>query len=120
MRSGQFPHEPPRTPQAADLERIPWFSLLPRSVAARVRRDMALLALDEGAAYVRRGDVATHWTGVLDGLLRTCHDTSEHLPTALAGLAPGAWFGEGALLKRATHDHDVVALRHSTLTLVPA
>jgi CRP/FNR family transcriptional regulator, cyclic AMP receptor protein len=81
---------------------------------------MVLLSLDEGEACVRRGDRAQHWTGVLDGLLRICHDTPGHLPTALAGLAPGVWFGEGALLKRTIHDHDVVALRHSTLALVPA
>jgi CRP/FNR family cyclic AMP-dependent transcriptional regulator len=120
MTSGQLPQEALRTPQAADLDSIPWFSLLHRSAAARVRREMVLRSIGEGAAYAQRGERALYWTGVLDGLMRICHDAPGHLPTALAGLAPGAWFGEGLLLKHAAYHHDVIALRRTRLALVPA
>lgn len=72
-----------------------------------------------GSVVTRKGEPATHWIGVLDGLLKISSVSPEGKPVSFAGIPSGGWFGEGSLLKEEPRHYDVVALRDSTVGLMP-
>jgi len=64
-----------------------------------------------GDLLCRTGRPVTWWFGVADGFLKTSNDGSvgqmlgagrggQAAPVTCAGLPPGGWFGEGAVIKR--------------------
>lgn len=76
-------------------------------------------AVPMGDAVVQQGDPADHWLGVIDGVLKMqVGDPAEKCST-LTGVAHGAWFGEGSLLRREPFRYAVVALRASRIARVP-
>jgi CRP/FNR family cyclic AMP-dependent transcriptional regulator len=56
---------------------------------------------------------------VIDGLLKMSNDTSSGTAITFTGLPPGAWFGEGTLLKREPYRYNVQALRRSVVAGLP-
>jgi CRP/FNR family transcriptional regulator, cyclic AMP receptor protein len=58
------------------------------------------------------------WYGVRDGLVKMSA-TAGGRPLSFIGIATGGWFGEGTLLKGEHRKYDVLALRDSSLTLMP-
>jgi CRP/FNR family transcriptional regulator, cyclic AMP receptor protein len=67
----------------------------------------------------RMGEPATHWIGLIEGLLKMSVTSSDGRVSTLSGVTAAAWFGEGSLIKRERRRYDVIALRPSHLALVP-
>ena len=103
----------------AELNNVPWLSVL-----SPPERDRAALALRAAAAQAgdllcRIGKPPTYWFGLIDGLLKMNNDDSMGTPVTFTGLPPGAWFGEGTLLKREPYRYNIQALRRSTVAGLP-
>jgi CRP-like cAMP-binding protein len=78
--------------------------------AAWVNQAVALaVCIAAGAASV----------GVVDGLLKMSNVSREGAPITYTGVPPGAWFGEGTLLKREAYRYNIEALRASTVAGLP-
>ena len=108
-----------RPPTEAELADIPWLALL----AADDRRDAAttlqVVGAEPGERVCRTGAPSTFWFGVIDGLLKMSNVSLEGTPITYTGLPPGAWFGEGTLLKREIYRYNIEALRNSTVAGLP-
>ena len=108
-----------RPPNEAELAGIPWLALL----AADDRRDAAatlqVVGAEPGDRVCRTGAPSTFWFGVIDGLLKMSNVSLEGTPITYTGLPPGAWFGEGTLLKREIYRYNIEALRISTVAGLP-
>ncbi len=92
---------------------VPWLAHLDeherRLAAARIQ----VVRAEPGELVCRIGRAPTYWFGVIDGLLKMSNDSSAGTPITFTGLPPGAWFGEGTLLKREPYRYNVQALRAS-------
>lgn len=108
-----------RVPTAAEIDQIPWLAQL-----SEVHRQMALRSLrvvraDVGEQVCRVGRPASYWFGVIDGLLKMSSDNIMGTPITFTGVPPGAWFGEGTLLKRESYRYNIEALRRTVVAGVP-
>lgn len=95
-----------------------WLKELSPDEAERARRGIVEKAYGKGSYICHQGDRFDAWAGVISGLLKlsTVSDTGKQV--SLAGLAAGAWFGEGSLLKGEARRYDLVALRETRLALM--
>ena len=112
-------HQRRRKPTFADLQGIPWLTLLRPE-----ERDRAVESLQVGDAqagdYVCRvGKPVTYWFGVIEGLLKMSADNAQGLTMTFTGVPPGGWFGEGTALKREPYRYNIQALRKSVVAGVP-
>ena len=87
---------------------------------AAVERDRAVSSLqvveaDPGDFVCKIGRQANYWFGVLDGLLKMSNDSSLGFAITFTGVPPGAWFGEGTLLKREVYRYNIEPLRKSVV-----
>ena len=98
---------------------VPWLPML--SGAERERVVAALDVVDAAAGDVlcKIGRPASYWFGVLDGLLKMSNDSAQGTTITFTGLPPGAWFGEGTLLKREPYRYNIEPLRHSVVAGLP-
>src|SRR5690554_2935212 len=96
-----------------------WFPVLGPEERERVLRDIISTDYPAGAMIERKGERATAWLGVLNGLVKVSVGTPEGKVASLMGVPAGGWFGEGSLLKREKRKYDVVALRASTIMRLP-
>ncbi len=71
-----------------------------------------------GETVFMRGDIFAYWAGMVGGLARMGGVSRDGKETSLAGLTPGAWFGEGTVLKNEARRYDAVALRDTRLALM--
>lgn len=101
------------------LQNSTWMSLLSSAEQQRVRGDIHTRAYDADAVVFRRGERVAHWIGVVDGVVKIHNVSASGKATTLIGFAPGAWFGEGSLLKEEDRKYDVVALRKCELAFLP-
>ena len=97
-----------------------WMEGLPDSERSRVHQDLRVQVFEAGHPVRQRGDQAEHWVGVLSGLVKMSPVQLAGKAITSNGVAPGGWFGEGALLKRGVWQCDVIALRKSHVGLLPA
>lgn len=65
-----------------------------------------------------RGDQFDYWTGVVAGLARLSIMSRSGKVTSFIAATPGAWFGEGSMLKNEARPYDVVALRDTRLAMM--
>ncbi len=98
---------------------IAWLSLLPADEQAHARESLRAAIAQPGDYLCRVGKPPNFWFGVIDGLLKMTNDDSVGAPITFTGLPPGAWFGEGTLLKREPYKYNILALRRSTVTGLP-
>ena len=108
-----------RPPTAAELGGIPWLALL-----GEADRQDTVAALQVGNAQpgdrvCRVGAASNFWFGVIDGLLKMSNVSRDGAQITYTGLPPGAWFGEGTLLKREVYRYNIEALRASTVAGLP-
>lgn len=68
---------------------------------------------------VRCGEQAQHWVGLISGLGCMSVGHADGRQTALLGVASGAWFGEGTLIKRGHWQYEATALRECRVALMP-
>jgi len=98
---------------------IPWLPRLNAKEQDTARAKMRAGIAQPGDLLCRIGRPPTYWFGVIDGLLKMSNDDSQGPPMTFTGLPPGAWFGEGTLLKREPYRYNIQALRCSTVAGLP-
>ena len=98
---------------------IPWLRTLSAAEQGRVRSVLLAASAQAGDMLCRIGRPPTYWFGVIDGLLKMSNDESLGAPITFTGIPPGAWFGEGTLLKREPYRYNILALRRSTVAGLP-
>lgn len=108
-----------RSPSERELADIPWLGVL-----GEADRQVAVAALrvataEAGEVMCRIGRPALWWFGLIDGLLKMSNDNSSGAQVTFTGVPPGAWFGEGTLLKRESYRYNIEALRRSTVAGLP-
>jgi CRP-like cAMP-binding protein len=108
----------PATPE--ELASISWWTLLGSAEQAMVAQHLHVAQAEPGERICRIGKPATYWFGVVDGLLKMSNDEASGAPAiTFTGVPPGAWFGEGTLLKREAYRYNIQALRRSRVAGLP-
>ena len=111
--SAELPHRPAplrqraRPPLPAELAMVPWLGLLDPTEHARVVAALQVVEASPGDFVCKIGRQANYWFGVLDGLLKMSNDSSLGFAITFTGVPPGAWFGEGTLLKREVYRYNI-------------
>ena len=108
-----------RPAEPHELAAIEWLKVLSPPLRERVARVIRVLEVDPGERICRHGRAPTWWFGVLDGLLKMNNDRESGHSITHMGVAPGAWFGEGTLLKREPYRYNIDALRRSRVAGLP-
>lgn len=103
----------------SELRDVPWLSALSRGEQEYAASAMRAATAQAGDLLCRIGKPPTYWFGVIDGLLKMSNDNSQGTPVTFTGVPPGAWFGEGTLLKREPYRYNIQALRKSTVAGLP-
>ena len=103
-----------------ELPDIPWLQLLSGDQRERALADLRVVEAHPGDFICKIGRPANFWFGVLDGLMKMSNDASLGVSITFTGIPPGAWFGEGTLLKREIYRYNIEALRRSLVTGLPA
>lgn len=108
-----------RRPTDAELAGIPWLQVLEPADEVMARREIVIANAEVGDLICRFGRPATFWFGVVEGLLKMSNDTRQGSPITFTGVPPGAWFGEGTLLKREPYRYNIETLRQSAVAGLP-
>jgi CRP/FNR family transcriptional regulator, cyclic AMP receptor protein len=108
-----------RPPTAGELADIPWLALLSANDRREAAEALMVGPAEPGDRICRTGAPSTWWFGVIDGLLKMSNVSVEGNQITYTGIPPGAWFGEGTLLKRETYRYNIEALRRSTVAGLP-
>jgi CRP-like cAMP-binding protein len=108
-----------RSATAAELDGIPWLGVLDAEDRERAGAALRIAPAETGDRICRFGRAPTFWFGVIDGLLKMSNDTPSGGTITYMGVPPGAWFGEGTLIKREPYRYNIEALRRSTVAGLP-
>lgn len=103
----------------SELDAVPWLRPLQPMERARAARDLRVAEAASGEFVCKIGRTPNFWFGVVDGLLKMSNDSSMGPPITFTGVPPGAWFGEGTLLKRERYRYNIEALRRSAVAGLP-
>jgi CRP-like cAMP-binding protein len=103
----------------AELEGIPWLRVLEGADLQRAQTALRIAPAQTGDRICRFGRAPTFWFGVVEGLLKMSNDTPSGGTITYMGVPPGAWFGEGTLIKREPYRYNIEALRRSTVAGLP-
>lgn len=95
-----------------------WSAELTPEEAERARRGISEKTFGKGAFICHQGDRFDYWGGVISGIVKLSTVSDSGKQVSLAGLAAGAWFGEGSVLKKERRRYDLVALREARLALM--
>ncbi len=96
-----------------------WAASLPAEELQRIETETQIRRVRAGATVCKKGEPVDHWIGVVSGLAKMSLFSAEGKLTSLTGLPPGAWFGEGSLLKTGPRLYDILALRDSEIAYLP-
>jgi CRP-like cAMP-binding protein len=99
---------------------IPWMRLLSPEQRDRALTDLRVVDAQPGDFICKIGRPANFWFGVIDGLMKMSNDASLGVSITFTGIPPGAWFGEGTLLKRENYRYNIEALRRTWVAGLPA
>ena len=108
-----------RAASAAELANIPWLGVLSVEHRALAGAALQVGSAEPGDRVCRTGAPSNFWFGVVDGLLKMSNVSLDGHPITYTGIPPGAWFGEGTLLKREVYRYNIEALRKSTVAGLP-
>lgn len=97
----------------------PWTRELTAEHLGRVRAAIMVRDFAAGSTVCRKGDPASSWVGVIDGLVKLHSLSPSGKSVTFAGIPAGGWFGEGSVLKGEPLKYDIVALRDSRIALMP-
>lgn len=95
-----------------------WAGELRPEELERALRGTTERSVSKGAYICHRGDRLDYWIGVLDGLIKVSTISFSGKAMTFAGGAPGAWFGEGSMIKDEPRKYDLVALRDTRLAMM--
>ena len=101
------------------VDRCVWAADLSPEQRERVRRAMFVHEYSQGDYVCHKGDIAEHWMGVLEGIVKITTVSPSGKSVTFTGVPTGGWFGEGAVLKSEIRKYDVMALRRSTIAFLP-
>jgi CRP-like cAMP-binding protein len=119
MQPARSLRERTRPASEAELQSIPWLSHLEPHAREQASAAIVVATAEPGDLVCRIGRPPTFWFGVIDGLLKMSNDSSVATAITFTGVPPGAWFGEGTLLKRECYRYNIEALRRSTVAGLP-
>jgi CRP/FNR family cyclic AMP-dependent transcriptional regulator len=102
-----------------ELDSHDWFAALDTHHQALLRAGSTLKHFPAGAFITRRGEPSLHWVGVHTGLIKLAVYNADGRAATFSGVPAGGWCGEGSVLKRELRRYDVVAVRASSIILVP-
>ena len=108
-----------RSATCDELDMVPWLRVLALDERERVIADLQVVDAAIGDFVCKIGRPANFWFGVVDGLLKMSNDSSAGTSITFTGVPPGAWFGEGTLLKREVYRYNIEALRRSVVAGLP-
>ncbi len=108
-----------RAPSAAELAAIPWLATLDTHLREQAAAQLQVVQAEPGDQICKVGRASRFWLGVVDGLLKMSNEPAAGPPMTFTGLPPGAWFGEGTLLKREVYRYNIEALRRSLVAGLP-
>lgn len=108
-----------RSPSDDELDSIPWLKVLDGDDRRRTEGTLVVAHAEPGDRICRVGRPPTYWFGVVEGLLKMSNDGPGGAQITYTGIPPGAWFGEGTLLKREIYRYNIEALRRSTVAGLP-
>jgi len=97
----------------------PWTRELPAEQLDQVRAAILVRDFEAGRTVCRKGDPASAWVGVIDGLVKLHSLSPAGKSVTFAGIPAGGWFGEGSVLKGEPLKYDIVALRDSRIAFLP-
>ncbi|MCG5259566.1 Crp/Fnr family transcriptional regulator [Cupriavidus gilardii] len=101
------------------LDRCIWAADLSDDQRQRVRQAMFVREFNPGDYVCHKGEMAEHWLGVLEGIVKITTVSPSGKSVTFTGVPTGGWFGEGAALKQEIRKYDVMALRHSRIAFLP-
>jgi len=108
-----------RAATQGELDSIPWLARLDRDDRSLAAAALRVAPAEVGDQICRIGRPPAFWLGVIDGLLKMSNDESQSAPLTFTGIPPGAWFGEGTLLKREPYRYNIETLRKSLVAGLP-
>ncbi len=112
-------HQRRRRPSFAEMQGIPWLSLLLPAERERAEAELVVVDAGPGDFICRIGKPVTYWFGVVEGLLKMSADNAQGMTMTFTGVPPGGWFGEGTALKREPYRYNIQALRSSIVAGLP-
>lgn len=101
------------------LASSPWTQELPAEQLRRVHSAIVVRDFEAGACICRKGDPASAWLGVIEGLVKIHSLSQAGKSVTFAGIPAGGWFAEGSVLRGQPFMYDTVALRDSRIALMP-
>jgi CRP/FNR family cyclic AMP-dependent transcriptional regulator len=101
------------------LDRSAWYAQLDAGARREVTAAAQERAISAGSELSHHGGTATHWYGMLEGLLKWSTTARDGRAVTLGGFTTGSWFGEGSLLHGRPVAADIVAIRHSRVAMIP-
>ncbi|EHP40804.1 Crp/Fnr family transcriptional regulator [Cupriavidus basilensis] len=101
------------------VDRCVWAADLSEEQRDIVRRAMCVREYSQGDYVCHKGDMAEHWLGVLEGIVKITTVSPSGKSVTFTGVPTGGWFGEGAVLKAEIRKYDVMALRRSRIAFLP-
>lgn len=104
---------------AAFLRTCRWAYGLSEERFGEIARAVELRRVGANGFVCRRGEPVDAWVGVASGLVKIANVSASGRSTTFTGIPPGAWFGEGSLLKDAHRKYDAVAVRPSEIAYMP-
>lgn len=104
-----------RAPKPEELASIPWLQVLSEADRERATAALMVATAEPGDRICRVGRPPTYWFGVIEGMLKMSNDSRGGAQITYTGIPPGAWFGEGTLLKREAYRYQIEALRKSVV-----
>ena len=96
-----------------------WARELAPDQLQRARSAIVVRDLQPGGHACHKGNQASAWVGVIDGLVKLVSASCSGKSLTFAAVPAGSWFGEGSGLKREVRKYDVIALRESRVALMP-
>ena len=100
------------------LDHSPWMQGLNAAEQNKVRQDVQVKTFNAESFVCYRGEKANHWIGVINGVVKINNVSLSGKSTTLIGLASGAWFGEGSLLKEELRKYDAIAMGSCELAFI--
>lgn len=120
QRTNKAPQDAPAAAHLlAHLRTTHWAAALPEDLLHEVAGQVSVKGIAAGHCVCRKGEPVEHWIGVMSGLAKMSLFSAEGKLTSLTGLPPGAWFGEGSLLKTGPRLYDVLAMRDCEIAYLP-
>jgi CRP/FNR family cyclic AMP-dependent transcriptional regulator len=119
MTSSPSLRERARSPTPVELASIPWLQVLDEDDRCRAAAALNVATALPGDRICRAGRAPTYWFGVVEGMLKMSNDSRGGAQITFTGIPPGAWFGEGTLLKRESYRYNIEALRKSVVAGLP-